>query len=142
MSTWGGGRVRSYSLVKVHTEKITNYQFFQMLKPGGCFDLCLRPHRFKVYVNPWPGSHRSGKPEQEFYLQLFNLSLIILFLLFFIVTLMKSSIYFTVHVGNVTEARLTGPVGKGRAVHPRAVEETVRLGDERLRVGSSCSCGG
>lgn len=54
MFIWGGGGVLTYSLVKVHTEKIMSSLFFPTLKPKGT--LCPRPHSFKVFVNknPWP----------------------------------------------------------------------------------------
>lgn len=99
---------------KVHTEKI-NYPFFHTLKPIESFELSLRPHSCNVFVNSWPGSHPFGKPEQELYFQLSNLSPIILFLHFSIVTLTGSTLCFTAQIGDIAEPGLTrGHVGKGR----------------------------
>lgn len=98
----------------MHTEKI-NYPFFHTLKPIESFELSLRPHSCNVFVNSWPGSHPFGKPEQELYFQLSNLSPIILFLHFSIVTLTGSTLCFTAQVGDIAEPGLTrGHVGKGR----------------------------
>lgn len=104
-----------------------------MLKPEGAFSLCPVAHSCEVGVDPWPGSHPFGEPKQEFSLQLFNLSLVILFLLFSIVTQMKSDFCFTVHVGSVTEPRLAVAPGDGQSQLPSCLDDTARG-----RAGKAC----
>lgn len=126
--------------MKVCTEEIINHPFSLHQNLKRIFPLVFLGHIVFKVVNdhPGPGSHPLGKPELEFYLQLSTLSPVVCFS---IVTLMKSSIWFTVHVGGRHSTMLAmGVWGRGGPVRPTPWMRLGRTGCTEARAWLRHSC--